>query len=244
MTVLAHLSDPHIGATPSSVDRLRSVVAELGRLPRLDALLVTGDLADHGLPEEYAAFVDALPAGVPTLVVPGNHDRRDALRPVVPGAPADGPVCTVLDVGPVRLIGLDSSIPGRDEGLLEPAALAFARRAIDDAPGHVLLAMHHPSLPVGNAVADGMALTNPDDLASLVTSSPSVIGCLTGHVHTALAGTFAGRPMLGAPGIVSALRIGGHADPLTDTAAMPGLAVHTIAPDGGIVTVFHTLAPR
>ena len=89
-----------------------------------------------------------------------------------------------------------------------------------------------------------MGLTNPDDLASLVASSPSVIGCLTGHVHSALAGTFAGRPMLGAVGIVSTLRVGGRSDPLTDDSAMPGLALHTVTPDGSIVTVFHALAPR
>lgn len=243
VTVLAHLSDPHIGAVPDGLDRLRRVLAELERLPRLDALLVTGDLADHGAPDEYAAFFDALPADVPTIVVPGNHDVRDALRPFRPDAPRQGPVNGLLDVGDVRVVGLDSSIPGRDEGLLEEATLAFARTAIDEAPGHVLLAMHHPSIDVGNAFMDGMGLTNPDELAALVTSSPAVIGCLTGHVHSALAGTFAGRPILGAVGIVSTLRIGGRADPLDDTSAMPGLALHTIDHAGGIVTVFHTLAP-
>jgi len=239
VTVLAHLSDPHIGATPRSLDRFRRVLAELDRLPRLDALVITGDLADHGRPDEYAAFVASLPAKVPTLVVPGNHD----VRAHVPGAPPEGPVNRLLDVGDLRVVGLDSSIPGRDEGLLDPATLEFARAAIAEAPGHVLLAMHHPSIPVGNAYADGMGLTNPEALASLITASPAVIGCLTGHVHTAVAGTFAGRPMLGAVGIVSTMRLGGRADPFADTSAMPGLAVHTIDDDGGIVTLFHALAP-
>jgi hypothetical protein len=61
-------------------------------------------------------------------------------------------------------------------------------------------------------------------------------------VHTALAGTFAGRPMLGAVGIVSTLRIDGGADPLTDASAAPGFSVHTIDDDGRIVTAFHVLA--
>ncbi|MBO3103980.1 metallophosphoesterase [Cellulomonas fengjieae] len=242
MTVVAHLSDPHIGATAASVDRLNRVLAEVGRLPRLDALLITGDLADHGLPDEYAAFFAALPPAVPTLVTPGNHDVRDALRPFVPAAGA-GPVNSVLDVADLRLVGLDTSVPGRDEGYLDPATLAFARNAIDQAPGRVLLAMHHPSIPVGNPVLDGMALINASALAELVTSSPSVIGCLTGHVHSGLAGTFAGRPMLGAVGIVSTLRIDGGTDPLEDRTAMPGLALHTIDDSGGIITVFHALAP-
>ena len=61
MYVIAHLSDPHLDGSPEAAGRLRRVTDYLASLTRpVDVVLVTGDLADHGAPEEYAEVDRAL----------------------------------------------------------------------------------------------------------------------------------------------------------------------------------------
>ena len=132
--VIAHISDPHLDARPITLQRLRQVIAAVRELPRLDAVVVTGDIADGGLASEYQAFMAEI-AGLPhTIVTTGNHCIRTAFEANV------GPRNGHIDLEGLRIIGLDSAIDGRDEGLLDELTLAFARAAIADAPGAVLLA--------------------------------------------------------------------------------------------------------
>lgn len=106
----------------------------------------------------------------------------------------------------------------------------------------VVLALHHPPVPIGHNVMDQFGLGNGDALAELIRNHESVIGIFTGHVHTALATTYAGVPLIGAPGVVSTMRLGSKTDPIADSEAMSGLAVHTIT-GTTISTVFHYLDP-
>ena len=221
MTVIAHLSDPHIDLSDVLLDRFRSVV---DRLPVIDALVVTGDIADHGLDTEYRAFLGELPQH-PRVVVPGNHDERAMFERAL------GSRNSLLDLDGVRIVGLDSSVAGEDHGLLDPETLDFARDAIATASGNVVLAMHHHSVPVGHPLIDATALQNSSDLAALLTTR--VIALLTGHVHTAVSASFAGVPAIGAPGIASTLRLELPARIATTQPPVPGFVVHTI--DGSSV---------
>lgn len=216
MTVIAHFSDPHIDLSDVLLDRLRSVV---DRLPTVDAIVVTGDIANHGLGTEYRAFLGELPPH-PRIVVPGNHDEREMFERAL------GSRNSLLDLEDVRIVGLDSSVPGEDHGLLDAATLDFAREAIASAPGSVVLAMHHHSVPVGHPVVDATSLQNDDELAALIAAP--VIGLLTGHVHTAVCATFAGVPAIGAPGVASTLRLDLPARIDTTQPPVPGFVVHTI----------------
>ncbi len=79
--ILAHLSDLHFDGSARAQSRARTVMSYLNALPgRIDAILVTGDIADHGLPAEYEQARSELVADVPVLTVPGNHDVRSAYR--------------------------------------------------------------------------------------------------------------------------------------------------------------------
>ena len=242
MPVIAHLSDPHLDTSQARLDRLTAVLRECVALPVLDAIVVTGDLADHGDAAEYDELFAALPRQVPTLVLPGNHDLADPLRAALHAHGAAPDLNASLRVPGLHVIGLDSHLDGHVEGVLGADALAYAHDQLADGDEPVLLAMHHPAVPVGHITMDRFGLQNPADLATLVKSSSRVVGILTGHVHTALATTFAGVPLAGAPGIVSTMRLGSRTDPVADTTAMPGLAVHTLE-DRSIRTVFHYLSP-
>ena len=242
MPVIAHLSDPHLDTSQARLNRLTAVLRECVALPVLDAILVTGDLADHGDGEEYEQLFAALPQQVPTLVLPGNHDLTDPLRAALRTHGAAPELNAALRLPGLHVIGLDSHLDGHDEGVLGTNTLAFARDQLAEGDEPVVLAMHHPAVPVGHSTMDRYGLQNPTDLAALVKSSSRVVGIFTGHVHTALATTFAGVPLAGAPGIVSTMRLGSRTHPVADTGAMPGLAVHTLE-GRSIRTVFHYLSP-
>ncbi|KQO11820.1 hypothetical protein ASF06_04155 [Agreia sp. Leaf244] len=70
MPVIAHLSDPHLDLSTVRGRRLDAVLEQVLDLGFVDALLVSGDLADHGAAEEYDAFFAALPPALPTLSSP------------------------------------------------------------------------------------------------------------------------------------------------------------------------------
>lgn len=244
MTVLAHFSDPHLDTSPERLQRLQRVLDQVRALPDVGAVIVTGDIADHGAPAEYAQFFRELPDDLPTLVVPGNHDVGAVMSQALGVLDGDGAgaLNRTITVGDLTVIGLDSHIDQADEGELGPAAVHFAHDALRDARGSVILALHHPPVPVGHRVMDEFGLQNPHVLEALVRHDDRIVAVLTGHVHTALATTFAGRPLLGAPGIASTMRLGSKTDPIADPAAAPGLAVHTVR--GTVIsTVFHYLTP-
>jgi 3',5'-cyclic-AMP phosphodiesterase len=231
----------HLDESPLRLRRFRAVLAQVADLAGVDALLLSGDLADHGGAGEYEQLFSVLPKSMPTLVVPGNHDLTAPLQAALAGR-ARPSLNATLDVGGLRMIGLDSHIDHNDDGQLGAEAIEYAHTQLSGADGPALLAMHHPPVPVGHHVMDRFGLANADEFAAVIRAHENVIGVLTGHVHTALATTFAGVPLIGAPGIASTMRLGSKTDPIADSEAMPGLAVHTI--DGfAIRTVFHYLSP-
>lgn len=243
MVIIAQLSDPHLDLSAGRLQRLAATVRQVEDLPRVDACLVSGDLADHGLAEEYASFFAALPPDVPTLVVPGNHDLAEPLEQALATTTMAPRVNAVLRLDGVTVVGLDSHIDGRDDGLLGADTLNFARDEIDAADGPVVVMMHHPPVRIGHHIVDEhFALANPQDLEALIRDRPQVIAVLTGHVHAAFTTMFAGVPVLGAPGIVSTMRLGSRTNPIADEDAMPGFALHTIE-GRNIRTVFHYLRP-
>lgn len=240
---IAHLSDPHLDGSTRRRERFEAALRHVVELPEVDAIIVSGDLADHGRAEEYTEFFAALPAGIPTLVCAGNHDLTVPLQEAKVRAGMRSQLDDVLHLDGLMIIALDSHVDGRDDGMLDAQPLAQARRAIAEASGPVALMLHHPPVPVGHrAVDESYPLRNPDDLARLIQDSPGVLAVFSGHVHTAFTATFAGVPVLGAPGIVSTLRLGSRINPIADPDAMPGFALHTVV-GRSIRTVFHTLSP-
>jgi 3',5'-cyclic AMP phosphodiesterase CpdA len=219
--VIAHLSDTHIdvdGQNSRSIARTRTVMNHLENLPHdLDAVLVTGDIADHGRADEYEQARELLTSRHPVVICPGNHDERAAFRRELLGQPAQSgtgtydraPVNQVLRLARCVIAACDSSIPGRDEGYLEDQTLSWLEDVLREAPRDlpVLIAFHHPPEPLGIPFIDGIRLRGAERLASLARQYPNIAGYLCGHAHTAAAAGFAGRPLRAAPAVVSTLRL-------------------------------------
>src|SRR5690606_30250803 len=133
--------------------------------------VVTGDLAQDERLETYAIVRDACDGlGIPYEVLPGNHDNRDRMRQVFPdiGQEVDGRVTFVRTLGPWRLIGLDSQIPGKVPGLLGAAQLEWLRGMLEDAAPPTLLFVHHPPFEVGSPWIDRLRLEDDDELLEMI----------------------------------------------------------------------------
>ncbi len=208
MTVLAHLSDLHLDGTPESAERTRRAVSHLSGLPgTVDAVLITGDIVDRGTVAEYRQAREVLAPlyeRYQVLLCPGNHDSRAEYREVLLGSGGTAPVNEIRDIAGVRVLMCDSSIPGRSEGLLEPETLSWLDDALAAAPDRpAFVAFHHPPVAIGLPYIDRIGLREPGTLAKVLGRHAHVVAVLCGHAHTAATTSFAGRPVLCAPGIIS-----------------------------------------
>jgi 3',5'-cyclic AMP phosphodiesterase CpdA len=207
--LLAQISDLHLGEPAISGVKpkksLREVIATLEKLPNpVDAIVVTGDLAEHAKPEEYRLAAELIGRlGVPFYVLPGNHDDRATMREAfaLPGS-ADEPIDYTVDLGPLRLVVVDSTIPGEDRGGFEAEQLRWLDGELAGAPDQpTIVATHQP--PLTTAIADwdsvNMPLPERHGLAAVIERHPQVRAIVGGHLHRITASSLAGRPVLVAP---------------------------------------------
>ena len=102
--------------------------------------MFTGDLADRGEPDAYARLREivepvAADLGAQVVWVMGNHDERAPYARGLFDADDDGPQDRVYDVDGLRIVSLDTSVPGYHHGELCDAQLDWlARRAEHAAP--------------------------------------------------------------------------------------------------------------
>lgn len=211
--VIVHLSDTHLlgeGAKlAGAYDVEAGLAAALDAVERTgvrpDALVFTGDLTDLGEPDAYRRLREAVePAAArlsaPVIWVAGNHDERPAMRQGLwDAAPDDArlgePITAVHDLDGLRVIALDSTVPGWHHGEIDPGQLDWLREVLrTPAPSGTLLALHHPPLPSHVPFFDILELRGQDALAEVIAGT-DVRGILAGHLHYSTHGTFAGIPV-------------------------------------------------
>jgi Icc protein len=242
--LLAQLSDPHLGADWGEGDPVARFAAVIDAVramrPTSDAVLVSGDLAEHATDEEYKQARELLGRlEAPLYVLPGNHDDRRGLHRHfgVPGADGE-PVQYAVDLGPFRLVVLDTTRPGEDPGALDADRLEWLDAELTRTPGlPTLIAMHHPPLVTGVPAWDELGLPAADRraLARVIARHPQVRRLAAGHVHRLITADLAGRPVLTVPStlIQTRLNIGAHEIELAREPA--GFALHTMV-DGELIS--------
>jgi 3',5'-cyclic AMP phosphodiesterase CpdA len=235
--LLAQLSDLHLGDDPKRgadpTSSLEAVLAGLARLPNpLDAIVVTGDVSDHGKRKEYRLARELLDAtGVPVHVMPGNHDDRAKLREAfaLPGE-GDAPIDYEVDLGPLAMVVVDSTAPGEEEpGRFALAQLKRLDRVLTDlGEKPTIIAMHHSPLPTAMPGWDGANLIPAEDraLAEVIARHPQVRLIIGGHLHRVATSTLAGRPVLAAPSTYLQARPDFAIDRVKMYAGAPGFAIH------------------
>jgi len=252
---IVQISDPHVPAEGLLYDRVDAcarvqesveMMAASGSPP--DVLVLSGDVANRGEAASYIRLRPTIDAalerfGAKLLVAPGNHDDVALLRGHLLGREPDRrPFDEVVRIGDLRLIGLDSSVPGEDHGELSDAQLeALAGELAEPAPYGTVLAVHHPPIWSTTPMSELVALREPQRLADVIRGS-DVRLILSGHTHRVSAGVVAGIPVWVSPSTSS------HADVL----ARDGFGGHAgggftrvdVLDDGEIVATFVPLTGR
>lgn len=210
-TVVAHVSDPHLLADGvrqyGVVDTEAGLRRALERLaaiePRPRAVVFTGDLADRAEPAAYARLREIVePAarelGAEVVWVMGNHDEREPFAEVLLDAPpgTTAPQDRVHDVDGLRIVALDTSVPGFHHGELTSDQLEWLAGVLaTPAPRGTLLALHHPPIPVPMLRAAEIIELVDQHLLAEVVAGTDVRGILGGHFHFTSWSTFAGVPV-------------------------------------------------
>ncbi|MBR8743821.1 phosphodiesterase [Nocardiopsis sp. MG754419] len=253
---VAHLSDPHVTSGALAAEPAAGLHRALGEVltldPRPTCVIITGDLVDHGLPDEYAALreiLDHFP--LPLHLAAGNHDDRETLRDAFGGGPHLGEGRStrylVEHLG-VTVVVLDSLVLGSPGGRLgeeQRTWLDAALRRRPDVPAVVCL--HHPPVPVGIPFLDGMGLSDGAELEEVIARHPHVVRVLAGHVHRSTFTSFAHAILSTAPSTYrqSALRMNSDGPP-GYVHASPGFQLHQSTGRGWVthtVRVGHEGAP-
>jgi len=195
--LIAQISDLHITRSDGPLARmvdtdrtLQSVVETLNAMSaRPDVVLLTGDLTDNGTEEEYGRLRELIePLKMRALLLAGNHDHIPTLLDVFGDAvPLDLPAehFSYADhTGPVRLVGLDTTVPGAEHGTFDQVRETWLKATLDDAPDTpTLLFMHHPPFATGIRWMDLTRLRGAERFAAVISERPQVRLVVAGHVH-------------------------------------------------------------
>ena len=212
--ILVQISDTHIDKPGALVyghfdtsHALTKVVETINAMgPGPDLVLHTGDIASHGSVSRYEGFREiAGKIDAPVVLIPGNHDDRDALRTVFGGTswlPGTGEFLHyVIEDWPVRIICCDSVIADETPGEMCPERLAWLDARLAEAPDRpTIVALHHPPFNSGMTGSTSRGLIRGgDELDTLLRKHNQVIRILAGHVHRPIIAAFGGTIAMAGP---------------------------------------------
>lgn len=212
--VIAHLSDPHLVAgdrlLSGHIDTTTQLRLALSRVEEseepIDAIVISGDLTDSADPVAYALLLEiagpvADRLGAALVITGGNHDERRPLAATLFGLDTDGPQDRVIDLRGLRVITLDSAVPGYHHGGFSDAQYDWLTSQLaTPAVCGTILVMHHPPITYRSPT---MAMLDFDDPARLrdVLVGSDVRAILSGHLHVTTFGTLGGIPVIVAGGV-------------------------------------------
>lgn len=251
--IIAQISDTHIvpkdqewKSLPKTqvANRLKLVVENLNRLnPKPDVVLLTGDAIDDAGLEGYEHLKEILqPLTMPLYIIPGNHDNREDMRKSFSYEsymPRSGFIQYVIEEYPVRLIALDTVIPGEGYGTLCSERIQWLSKTLhQNTEKPTLLFMHHPHIKIGQKLLDSVRCHTPDDFERLIQSFSNIIGIISGHYHKSCATIFGGTLCFVGPSVAPVHYFEKASDEVTKTIELvrPSFVLHKWTEDYKLIS--------
>ncbi len=211
----------------------RAVDAICALDPVPDLALATGDMVDRGDPAEYArlkALLDRLPMKL--ALIPGNHDARTPMSAAFDGSAIVGSGEFLHwvrdDLGPVRVVGVDSLTPGQVGGSLCDKRLAWLDATLAQASERpTLIALHHPPFPTGIAHIERFPFPGADAFERVVAKHRQIVRIVSGHLHRQMIAPFGGTIASVCPSTAYQFALDWREDaPAAWTDEAPGFQLH------------------
>lgn len=250
--LIVQLSDSHVskpgklfGGRKDTREAFKRALARIGSLnPKPDLLLLSGDLAETGAAEEYDFVAGQLSrAPCPVVAIPGNHDIREEMLRRLPNyvsAQDGGHLSFVYEALPLRIIGIDTIVPGAVNGELCEQRLAWLEQTLERGRGKpTLIAMHHPPVKTGFLAMDNYGIRRGTEaFASIIAKyADDIRAIVSGHMHRTILGSLSGVPVLIAPASSLAFELDlGERPSLNFVEEPPQFLVHTWNAESGLTS--------
>jgi 3',5'-cyclic AMP phosphodiesterase CpdA len=230
-TLIGQITDLHILAeraraygvadTSSALEALEDYLFSMS--PPLDALVMTGDLADAGEPGAYGFIAKVFSRWkVPVLALPGNHDSKEALRDKLGDlcpAKNNSDLSYARSLGKLRLIMLDTAVEARHGGHLgKSGALFLEEELLRSRDCLAFVFCHHPPFASGLGSLDE-PFEGRERLLGALARHPKNLALASGHLH---------RPM------AAKVQLNGSGEILATVAPPAAMPIDLeLTPDGG-----------
>ncbi len=249
--IIAQITDFHVSRPGDFIDQNNKTAEHLARAvdhinnlkPVPDVVLATGDLVNEGSIEEYERLRDLLlPLTAPFLMIPGNHDDRTNLRQVFPDhkylGKDPGFIQYTIEDYPLRLVGLDTLIPGSPNGELCAERCQWLDDQLSEKPDTpTIVFLHHPPFRTGLWHMDSMGMEKPEEFAEVIARHGQVVRVICGHIHRPITTQFAGTVLTVAPGTAHQIDLClSDACRLAVVHEPPCCLLHCWFPDHGLIT--------
>src|SRR3982750_660878 len=219
---IAQLSDLHCGQQFFLPDLLERAITEVNDL-QPDVVVCSGDLTSHGFKDEYALprrYLDEIECKH-LVVIPGNHDSRNV--GYVHFEELFGPRNSVLRVGGVTVVAVDSTEPDLDHGQIGRGRYGWIEENFAPSADLRVFVCHHHLLPVpGTGRERNVTYDAGDAIAGLQRAGANLV--LSGHKHVPYAWRLEDLFIVNA-GTVSSLRLRGNTRPCYNVIELDGSTV-------------------
>jgi len=251
---IAQLSDTHIrkpgiplfNGVDSNTQLQKAIDWLLSDQLSINAVVISGDLTQDGLVEEYQhlrQLLTPLAKQMPIYLALGNHDHFENFIQVFSDYPgiAQTRVQDALQyrvkIGNYQILILDSLEAGNDQGHLNPQRLDWLNQQLQSTTDKTVIVIHHPMIDVGNPLMDDMHVFESEAFGQIVEKHQHIELILCGHIHRTIFGKFKQVPVIIGPSTAHQYPINvTHASAKILSKEAPGFLIHTCIDGKSILT--------